>query len=187
MRTSTAIPARLAAVLTTGVLLAACSSSQPADEAAGTSSEDIDVDAGGTDGESGDSSSACIIDEPDCNDTDAETLPDTAGEPVDIDDSDLLFASTRVRAAGLLGLTETELAEQGDDIRIGRVGDDVRELTEDYIDGRLTVRLDEVDGELVVTEVVMELPGGPEVYDTESVPQDAGATGPVEDDEPADS
>lgn len=37
-------------------------------------------------------------------------------------------------------------------------------LTEDYVIGRMTVELDEVDGEFIVTSVTVELPEMPESF-----------------------
>ena len=52
------------------------------------------------------------------------------------------------------------------DVRIGRRGEEVMALTEDYKLGRRTVQLDDTDGSgFRVFSVTVELPDGPEDFD----------------------
>ncbi len=63
-------------------------------------------------------------------------------------------------ARGILGAYEDTLP---DDVRVGRRGDEHMALTEDYRLGRLTVELDDTDGDgFRVTAVTVELSDGPE-------------------------
>ena len=130
------------AVLTLG--LAAC---------AGQDGAAIDAGAGGAAG-------ACPRGAPDCNDT--PELDD--GEPVEIDDTGI--AQLREDAKFYLGAREDELS---DAVRIGRIGDEDRQLTADYQVGRITVELDDVDGDgtFVVTSATVELPDGAETFTLE--------------------
>ena len=89
-----------------------------------------------------DDDSACLVGSTDCADD------PTADFPVE---------EARQRATEMLGAPASELP---DDVRIGRIGDESLDLTEDYQLGRLTVALDH-DGTPVV-EVTAELPDGPE-------------------------
>jgi hypothetical protein len=76
----------------------------------------------------------------------------STGEPV--------RARRRSSAARRATSTLTVLADR---VRIGRRGDEVFPLIENYVNGRRTVELDARDGVFVVTSVTVELPGGPEV------------------------
>ena len=69
----------------------------------------------------------------------------------------------RQEAQGLLGMNESDLPA---DVRIGRRGEEVMALTEDYKLGRRTVELDDSDGTgFRVFSVTVELPDGPEDFD----------------------
>ena len=69
----------------------------------------------------------------------------------------------RQEAQGLLGMYQSDLP---DDVRIGRRGEEVMALTEDYKLGRRTVELDDTDGTgFRVFSVTVELPDGPEDFD----------------------
>jgi hypothetical protein len=70
----------------------------------------------------------------------------------------------REHARRVLGALEDDLPA---DVRIGRRGDELFALTEDYRLGRLTVELDELRGQFVVTAVTVELPDGPETLDAD--------------------
>ena len=82
-------------------------------------------------------------------------IGDTPGDqfPVDV---------ARDNAHGLLGLNERDLPA---DVRIARIGNEQFALTEDYVLGRLTVDLDDLDdGGYRVTSVTVELPDGTETF-----------------------
>ncbi len=67
-----------------------------------------------------------------------------------------------VGARDLLGLSH-EAVESRPGVRIGRLGDEHLALTEDYVIGRMTVGLDDDGtGSLIVTDVTIELPAGPQ-------------------------
>lgn len=70
-------------------------------------------------------------------------------------------AAVATEARGLLGTPEAELAGS---VRIARRGGEGFALTDDYVLGRDTVELDEVDGTYVVTSVTVELPDGPRTF-----------------------
>lgn len=71
----------------------------------------------------------------------------------------------RQDAQAVLGMNEEDLPA---DVRIGRRGDEVMALTEDYRLGRRTVELDDTDGSgFRVVSVVVELPDGPETFELE--------------------
>ena len=66
-------------------------------------------------------------------------------------------------AHGLLGRYETDLPA---DVRVGRRGTEAMMLTDDFLVGRLTVALDDIDGSgYRVVEVIAELPNGPATYE----------------------
>jgi hypothetical protein len=101
---------------------------------------------------------ACLEGSTDCVDTPGL---DDAGEP-DLDEA--AVESLRRDARTHLGWAEAELSEL---VRVGRRGDEQHALTEDYVLGRITVELDEVDGVHVVTAATVELPDGPETFTLE--------------------
>lgn len=97
----------------------------------------------------------CAVDQPDCVDT-----PQLSNdEPVTIDETGI--AQLRRDARFYLGVQQSELNEL---VRIRRIGDEQRALTEDYVLGRITVELDDVDGDVIVTSATVELPDGPETF-----------------------
>ncbi|MEX2324554.1 MAG: hypothetical protein WD576_02280 [Nitriliruptoraceae bacterium] len=106
----------------------------------------------------------CAPEVPDC--VDVVIDPDgTVGEPaaggdIELDERDT--SVLRSDAHALLGVTESELDPA---IRVSRRGDEHFAVTEDYVIGRMTVELDERDGDYVVSVVVLELPDGPETFD----------------------
>lgn len=69
------------------------------------------------------------------------------------------FPSDRAReeAHGLLGRYESDLPE---DVRIARKGEEWFVLTEDHVNGRFTVELDDEGDGYRVTSVTVELPDG---------------------------
>lgn len=68
----------------------------------------------------------------------------------------------RQEAQGLLGMYESDLLA---DVRVGRRGEEVMALTEDYKLGRRTVEMDDTDGTgFRVFSVRVELPDGPEEF-----------------------
>lgn len=90
------------------------------------------------------------------------TTPDDAGE-VDPEPADEYPTDqAREEARGLLGMHEEALPE---DVRVGRRGDEVFALTEDYVLGRRTVDLDDDGSGFRVTSVTVELPDGPETFE----------------------
>lgn len=137
------------AVLGAGLLAlgaAACGSDEAADDPV-TDEPAADPAAG-----------ACPEDDPDCFETGAEDTP----PPDDPGAGAIDEAAVLADARALLGTPEGELPA---DVRIGRRGDEQMLLTEDYVIGRMTVELDEVDGTFVVTSVTVELTEGPVVVD----------------------
>lgn len=70
-------------------------------------------------------------------------------------------AAEVAEARGLLGTPEDELPGS---VRIARRGGEGFALTDDYVPGRDTVELDEVDGTYVVTSVTVELRDGPRTF-----------------------
>ena len=136
---------RAAVAALTTMVLAAC----------GTAAGDggtVDADpAGGVAG-------MCAEDQPDCIDT--PQLTDD--EPVEIDETGI--EQLRRDAQFYLGKREDELNEL---VRVGRIGDERMALTEDYQVGRITVELDDLDGDGIatVTTAIVELPGGPETFE----------------------
>lgn len=103
-------------------------------------------------GDDGGSMAVCAPEAPDCVDT---VVSDDGSQ----DEFDAEQARSDARA--LLGTPETELDGS---VRVGRRGDEQMMLTEDYVLGRMTVELDEREGEFRVTAVTVELPDGPETY-----------------------
>ncbi len=82
-------------------------------------------------------------------------IGDTPGDQFPVDDA-------RDDAHGLLGRSERDLPA---DVRIARIGTEQFALTEDYVLGRFTVDLDDLDGSgYRVTSVTVELPDGPETF-----------------------
>jgi hypothetical protein len=76
-------------------------------------------------------------------------------------------------AASFLGTPEPGLDPSW---RIGRRGDETFALTEDFIVGRFTVELDDDGtGAFVVTAVIVELPGGAQVVNVDSLRERASA------------
>ncbi len=101
----------------------------------------------------------CPVGQPDCLDTPQIT----DGEPVEIGEEGV--EQLRKDAQFYLGVPEGELPDI-DTIRIGRRGEEHMALTEDYRVGRMTMGLDDEDGDgtYEVTEVTVELPDGPETF-----------------------
>jgi hypothetical protein len=127
--------------------------------ACGTAAQDVGSAVSEPVDDGGDAvAGACLEGEPDCIDT-----PQLAeGEPVEIDETGI--AQFRRDAQHYLGATQDELSEH---VRIGRIGDEHMALTEDYQIGRITVELDDIDGDgtPVVTSATVELPDGPETFE----------------------
>ena len=98
----------------------------------------------------------CAPEAPDCVDT--VVAPDEGGQPAG-DEFDGEHA--RSEAEALLGTPEADLS---DEVRISRRGEESFMLTEDYVLGRMTVELDEIDEVFVVTAVTVELPEGPVTF-----------------------
>jgi hypothetical protein len=102
-------------------------------------------------------------------DTPDNDTPDN-GSVVDPDDGDAgdEFPTDQAReeARGYLGMDEGDLPEE---VRISRRGDETFMLTEDYVLGRATVELDDLDGDgFRVVSVTVELPDGPETFELEA-------------------
>jgi hypothetical protein len=85
----------------------------------------------------------------------------TDDEPVEVDETGIRQLEADARHH--LGLDESELTEL---MRVGRRGDEVMALTEDYVIGRITVELDDLDGDgtHTVTSSTVELPDGPRTF-----------------------
>lgn len=102
----------------------------------------------------------CPQEDPDCIDT-----PELAeDDPVPMDETGVEQA--RRDAQAYLGATQDQLPEA---VRIGRIDDEEMMLTEDYQIGRITVELDDLegDGNPIVTKATVELPDGPETFELE--------------------
>jgi hypothetical protein len=121
-------------------------------------STDSDEASNGTGG--GPAAGMCHVDAPDCVDT------GVGGEgPIDAGD-DFPTDSARQEARGVLGMNEGDLP---DDVRVSRRGDEQMMLTEDYVLGRRTVELDDLEGKgYRVVSVRVELPDGPETFELEA-------------------
>ena len=147
MTRSNLLIAAVAVIMTMGS--AACGTA--ADGAEAPSSDA--VDSGGDT-----AAGMCPQEEPDCIDT-----PELADdEPVAIDETGI--EQLRRDAQFYLGAQQDALNEH---VRIGRIGDEHLALTEDYRIGRITVELDDLDGDgiPVVTSATVELPDGPETFE----------------------
>ncbi|HEX2214587.1 MAG TPA: hypothetical protein VHH12_14280 [Mycobacterium sp.] len=136
------------AVVTMTLGLAACGTTSSDDaEAPGSGAGDIPTDA---------AAGICTQDEPDCVDTPQLT----EDEPVPIDETGI--EQFRRDTQFYLGKRQDELPEH---IRVARINDEHRSLTEDYQLGRITVELDDAGGDgPVVTSATVELPDGPETF-----------------------
>ena len=102
----------------------------------------------------------CLAGATECVDT-----PQLNGdEPVEIDETGV--EQLRKDAQFYLGRPRSELTEL---IRVARIDDNQRAVTEDYQVGRITVELDtpETGGEPIVTSATVELPDGPETFELE--------------------
>lgn len=143
---SNLLAAAVAAMVALG--LAACAGAEGADRTA------ADPTSGGADAVA----DACLEGEPDCVDTPQLT----EREPVPIDETGI--EQLRRDARYYLGVPQDELPEV---VRIARTGDEDVALTEDYQIGRITVELDDHDGDgtPVVTSATVELPDGPETFE----------------------
>jgi hypothetical protein len=147
------LPALLLALT---VLLSACGSEAPAagaagDDLAADTPTEAPADPGGAAG-------ICLEGTTDCVDT-----PGLGDDPMPLDET--AVEQLRRDAQALLGMDEAAL---GTDVyRIGRRGEEQFALTEDYVLGRITVELDEVEGAYVVTAATVELPDGPETFTAE--------------------
>lgn len=121
------------------VALAACGTEPAAD---------APVDSGGEP-----AAGACLVGDPDCEDMGPGSGPAT----------DFPIEAVRAGAQDLLGRPEADLPET---IRVARRGGEQFMLTEDYVEGRVTVELDPDDsGAFVVTKVTVEMPDGPETFE----------------------
>ena len=111
-----------------------------------------------------DQDSMCPISVTGCDDTPVtdreETTPTTGGlQRLDAAALDAL----EQRARGLLGGDEANLPAN---VRIGRRGNETMMLTEDFVQGRMTVELDDTDGSgFRVVNVTVEIPGGTLSYE----------------------
>ena len=146
MRRINLFMAGAAAVMTMGV--AACGTA-----AAGSAPAGSDPVGSRTDSTAG----MCMQGQPDCVDT---PQLDNA-QPLPIDETGI--EQLRRDAQFYLGTRQDELNEF---IRVGRINEEHMALTDDYQIGRITVELDDRDGDgtAVVTSATVELPDGPETF-----------------------
>jgi hypothetical protein len=146
--TMTSIDRRIMGLVVMLLMLAACGTAMSGEEVPGPDTGTSNDAAAGM----------CPQDQPDCIDT--PQLSDD--EAVGIDETGI--EQLRRDARFYLGLGQDELNEH---VRIGRIGDEHMMLTEDYRVGRITVELDDVDGDgvPVVTSATVELPDGPETFE----------------------
>lgn len=122
-----------------------------------TNCVDADLDGGTVDEAPIDpSGSTCLVGTVDCVDA------DLGGERLDGD----AIAQFEQQARGLLGMNEADLSAG---VRIGRRGAEQMMLTEDYVLGRMTVSLDDLDDSgYRVVDVTVELPNGTATYDLQA-------------------
>lgn len=82
-----------------------------------------------------------------------------------VEETTVDLEAARSDARSLLGQPEDEALEQGDDVRLGRHGDQERPLTFDLQPGRKTIATeDDGTGTYRVVEVVLETPDGQETF-----------------------
>lgn len=145
-------PRHIAVALLLVAALAACGDDTEIDAA-------TDLPAAG-DGAADPSSDRCDPSVAGCDDTPAQgddpSIDEPAGGPADAQ-------QLRADAQYYLGLDESALP---DDVRVARRGEEDMALTDDYVVGRMTVELDDADGDgsFEVVSVTVELPDGPEVF-----------------------
>ena len=141
----------------TGLVLAAAALAMGLTACATPNTDSTAVSAPADDGEDA-IAGMCPQDQPDCVDT-PQLLSD---EPVAIDETGI--EQFRKDAKYYLGRPQDELTEL---IRIARIDDEQFALTEDYVVGRITVELDDVngDGTPIVTSSTVELPDGPKTFE----------------------
>lgn len=123
--------------------------------ACGPGTQGVAAVGSGPMGDVGSAAGMCAQDQPDCIDT--PQLADD--EVVTIDATGI--EQLRRDAQFYVGAQQSELNET---VRIGRIADEHMALTDDYVTGRITVELDDVDGDVVVTSATVELPDGPETF-----------------------
>ncbi len=102
------------------------------------------------------SAGMCAQDQPDCVDT-------VFGDE-DVDGGAVDEGAMIRDAESLLGQSEDSALRQSADVRVGRHGDEVMALIEDYVLGRKTIATeDDGSGTFRVVEVTLELTDGPVV------------------------
>lgn len=149
--------ARTLTALLAAMLLTACGTevtdvAAPGDAATADPMEPV---GDGSAADPGAAAGACLAGATDCDD-----IPGLADEqPLD----ETGVEQFRRDAQAILGWDEAELSEF---VRVARRGDEQFALTEDYVIGRLTAELDDLDGDgtFTVTQTTVELPDGPETY-----------------------
>lgn len=100
--------------------------------------------------------STCLVGTVDCVDA------DLGGDRLD----QAAIEELEEQARGLLGMNEADLPS---DVRIGRIGDEHMMLTEDFVLGRMTVSLEDLDGSgYRVVDVTVEIPNGTATYDLQA-------------------
>lgn len=104
-------------------------------------------------------------DEPDEQSTNPDDVDNEAGDFPPSDPGFDRDAATE-RAEALLGTPEGEL-DENPELRIVRRGDEEFPGTMDLRPGRNNLELDEVDGAMVVTRVVVEVPDGEDPIDVQ--------------------
>ena len=142
-------------VLLVAVMLAACG------EAVGSTAAGDPTDAAeptDTPADPGPAAGMCLEGATECVDTPQLN----SDEPVEIDETGI--EQFRKDAKFYLGRPRSELNEL---IRIARIDDEQRAVTDDYQVGRISVELDTVNdgGEPIVTSATVELPDGPETFE----------------------
>jgi hypothetical protein len=143
--------------LVAAFLLSACGAAGDGDDFQARPDEPVASDGGGGGGAAG----TCLEGTEDC--VDADLSGD--GAPPDELPGDLDADAARTEAQELLGMTEEEALARGDDVRLGRRGDEQFALTEDWRPGRKTVATeDDGTGTYRVVEVVLELDEGTETF-----------------------
>lgn len=154
MRSRTVLSGLLAALL-----LTACGAAGVGDDLQAGPDEPVVSDGAG-----GGAAGTCLEGTEDCVDADLGgdgAAPDDLPADVDLD-------AARTEAQELLGMTEEEALARGDDVRLGRRGDEQFALTEDFRPGRKTIATeDDGTGTYRVVEVELELEQGTETF-TES-------------------
>lgn len=144
----------LASGLLAALLLTACGAAGDGDDFQAPPDEPV-----ASDGAGGGAAGTCLEGTEDCVDADLSG----EGAPPDELPGEFDADAARAEARELLGMAEEEALATGDDVRLGRRGDEQFALTEDFRPGRKTIATeDDGSGTFRVVEVAVELDEGTE-------------------------